>query len=109
MEYIDPKPKFLTYKWKNGKFVGIAWDHGDSFTYKIWTEPDDGGWKKGQELMQNVVQPRDENTTTAEMTKLHKKHPINSTSTATVGPPQKCGCITPSSLEYELGVAQQTD
>jgi hypothetical protein len=48
----DPKSNFLP-----GRFVGIAWDHDDAFTYKIWTTPDDD-WKKGQELIRNVVKSR---------------------------------------------------
>ena len=38
-------------------FIGIAWESGDAFTYRVWTEPE-GDWKKGQELIRNVVRPR---------------------------------------------------
>ncbi len=58
IEYFDPGAKYPACKWKPGRFVGIAWDHGDPFTYIVWTEPEDGGWKKGQELIRNVVRPR---------------------------------------------------
>jgi hypothetical protein len=47
-----PKPNFLP-----GRFIGIAWDHGDAFTYKIWITPDDN-WEKGQELIRNVIGSR---------------------------------------------------
>ena len=58
IEYLDPSIKFPDCKWKPGRFVGIAWKHGDPLTYKIWTEPDAGGWEKGSELVRNVVRPR---------------------------------------------------
>eukprot|EP00957_Ditylum_brightwellii_P008391 635390-Ditylum_brightwellii.AAC.1 len=41
LEYIDPSQKFPAIKWKNGQFIGIAWDHGNPFTYLVWTEPDE--------------------------------------------------------------------
>ena len=41
-----------------GWFIGIAWETGDLFTFKLWSEPD-GNWKKGQEFVQNVVRPQD--------------------------------------------------
>ena len=55
IEYLDPHAKFPACKWKPGRFVGIARNHGDPLTYRIWTTPDDGGWKKGRELIRNVV------------------------------------------------------
>eukprot|EP00957_Ditylum_brightwellii_P121867 9293426-Ditylum_brightwellii.AAC.1 len=60
LEHIDPSQKFPTIKWEKGRFIGIAWDHGDPFTYLVWTGPDEGGWEKGQELTHNVVRPRKE-------------------------------------------------
>jgi hypothetical protein len=47
-----PKPNFLP-----GRFVGIAWNHGDAFTYKIWTTPNND-WEQGLELIRNVVHGR---------------------------------------------------
>jgi Reverse transcriptase (RNA-dependent DNA polymerase) len=47
-----PKPNFLP-----GRFVGIAWDHGDAFTYRIWTTPQHH-WELGQELIRNIVRGR---------------------------------------------------
>jgi hypothetical protein len=44
-----PRPNFLP-----GRFIGIAWNHGDAFTYRVWSEPD-GNWSKGQELIRNIV------------------------------------------------------
>eukprot|EP00957_Ditylum_brightwellii_P010079 760794-Ditylum_brightwellii.AAC.1 len=58
IKYLDPKIKFPDVKWQNGRFVGTAWEHGDLFTYLVWTEPDKGGWQKGQELVCNVLRPR---------------------------------------------------
>jgi hypothetical protein len=49
-----PNPNFLL-----GRFVGIAWNHGDALTYRIWTCPD-GNWEKGVELIRNIVRPRKE-------------------------------------------------
>ena len=49
-----PKPNFLP-----GRFVGIAWNHGDAFTYRIWTCPN-GNWENGLELIRNIVRPRKE-------------------------------------------------
>ena len=51
---IDPFP---THKMIDARFIGIAWESGDAFTYRVWTEPE-GDWKKGQELIRNVVRPR---------------------------------------------------
>lgn len=49
-----PKPNFLP-----GRFVGIAWNHGDAFTYRVWTCPN-GNWENGLELIRNIVRPRKE-------------------------------------------------
>ena len=49
-----PDPNFLP-----GRFVGIAWNHGDAFTYRVWTTPG-GDWEKGRELIRNIVKGRDE-------------------------------------------------
>ena len=46
-------------KWTMGRFIGIAWDTGDLFTFKVWSEPY-GDWKKGLEFVRNVVRARDE-------------------------------------------------
>ena len=58
IEFLSPKLKFPACKWQEGRFLGVAWKHGDPFTYRIWTEPSDGGWKCGEELVRNVVRPR---------------------------------------------------
>jgi hypothetical protein len=47
-----PAPNFLPRR-----FVGIAWDHGDAFTYEIWTTPDNV-WEDGTKLIRNVVKSR---------------------------------------------------
>ena len=57
--YIENPAKWPNSKKLPGRWVGIAWDYGDSFSYKIWTVPD-GEWTKGCELVRNVVMPREE-------------------------------------------------
>ena len=57
VEYYDPVAKFPDSQWKRGRFLGIAWDSGDQFTFKIWTDHDDD-WKNGKELTRNIVRPR---------------------------------------------------
>ena len=37
-----------------GRFLSIAWDTGDAFTFKVWSEPD-GKWQTGREFTRNVV------------------------------------------------------
>ena len=46
-----------------GRFIGIAWDTGDLFTFKVWSEPD-GDWKKGREYTRNMVRIHDESEIT---------------------------------------------
>ena len=57
-----PKPNFLP-----GHFVSIAWNHNNTFTYKIWTVPNDL-WNKGRELIRNAVKTHPE----------HQNHPYTS-------------------------------
>jgi hypothetical protein len=47
-----PKPNFLP-----GRFVGIAWDHGNVFMYRVWMTPKNN-WEDGPELACNVVWAR---------------------------------------------------
>ena len=42
-----------------GIFLGIYWDTGDLFNFKVWSEPD-GDWNNGGEFTINVVLTRDE-------------------------------------------------
>jgi hypothetical protein len=37
--YFEPTAKYPKPNFLPGRFVGIAWEHGDAFTYKIWTTP----------------------------------------------------------------------
>lgn len=53
--YFEPTAKFPRPTFLLGHFVSIAWEHGDSFTYCIWTEPTDNK-SRGQKLICNVVQ-----------------------------------------------------
>lgn len=57
IEYYEPTARCPESLWKRGRFLGIAWDSGDRFTYIVWTEPD-GDWKNGGELVRNIVRPR---------------------------------------------------
>eukprot|EP00957_Ditylum_brightwellii_P002437 187536-Ditylum_brightwellii.AAC.1 len=81
IKYLDPSCQFPECKWQNGCFMGIAWDHGNPFTYLVWTDPDEGGCQKGTELVYNAVWPQKNANTTdkkercskAETAKLNKK------------------------------------
>ena len=53
------KSQFPESSWEMGRFLGIAWDTGDLFTFKVWTEPG-GDWTKGSEMTRNVVRARHE-------------------------------------------------
>jgi hypothetical protein len=55
--YYEPTAKYPSPNFLPGRFVGIAWDHGDAFTYEIWTCPD-GKWEPGCLLIRNVVRGR---------------------------------------------------
>eukprot|EP00957_Ditylum_brightwellii_P094115 7165323-Ditylum_brightwellii.AAC.1 len=52
IEYYEPTAKFPDQRWQLGRFVGITWDAGDEFTFKLWTEPN-GNWKEGSKLTRN--------------------------------------------------------
>jgi len=56
--FFEPMTKFPDHPFKAGFFVGIAWDHGDPFTYRIW-QPTGNDVEKGRELIRNIVKPRD--------------------------------------------------
>jgi hypothetical protein len=72
IEYNQPNARFPACKWQKGRFVGIAWKHGDPFTYRIWTEPDDGDWTSGEELVRNVIRPRKNVPPVTEATRLNE-------------------------------------
>ena len=55
--YLEPAAKYPKSNFLPGRMYGIAWDHGDAFSYKIWTTPDDD-WTKGVELIRNVVKSK---------------------------------------------------
>ena len=57
IEYFDPTAKFPDSLWKKGRFLGIAWDSGDQFTFRIWIDHDDD-YNNGRELIRNIVRPR---------------------------------------------------
>ena len=56
IEYFEPTAKCPEARWKPGRILGIAWDSGDAFTFKVWTQKD--GWAKGRELTRNIVRAR---------------------------------------------------
>jgi hypothetical protein len=55
--YYEPTAKFPAPNFLPGRMVGIAWEHGDALSYRIWTTPNDD-WEKGRELVRNVVRER---------------------------------------------------
>ena len=57
--YYENPAKWPHSKKLIGRWIGIAWNHGDDFTYKIWTTPDND-WKQGREIIRNVVMRREE-------------------------------------------------
>jgi hypothetical protein len=44
--YYEPTAKYPAPNFLPGRFVGIAWDHGDALTYMIWTTPENV-WEDG--------------------------------------------------------------
>ena len=57
VEVYSQRPKFPASKLIPARFIGIAWNSGNAFTYRVWTEPDEEGWTNGKELIRNFVQP----------------------------------------------------
>jgi hypothetical protein len=55
--YYEPTAKYPAANFLQGRFVGIAWNCGDSFTSKIWTTPNDV-WEDGCKLIRNIVRSR---------------------------------------------------
>jgi hypothetical protein len=55
--YYEPTAKYPQPNFLPGRFVGIAWDHGDGFTYLIWTTPKNN-WEDGLELVRNIMRSR---------------------------------------------------
>ena len=57
IEFYNPAARFPGSRWSLGRFLGIAWDSGDPFTFIIWSEPN-GNWKDGREFTRNIVRDR---------------------------------------------------
>ena len=55
--YYEPTAKFPAPNFLPARHLGIASEHGDYFTYKVWTLPDDK-WENGRELVRNIVTMR---------------------------------------------------
>ena len=62
--YYEPTAKYPEPNFLPGRFVGIAWNHGDALTYRIWTCLSGDSIAAGQELIRNIVKPRVEDATT---------------------------------------------
>ena len=58
--YYEPTAKYLDPNFRPRRFVGIAWNHGDAFTYRIWACPSGKSLAEGTELIRNIVKPRNE-------------------------------------------------
>lgn len=56
--YYEPAAKYPDPNFRPGRFVGIAWDHGDAFTFRIWTCPPGKPLTDGTGLIRNIVKPR---------------------------------------------------
>ncbi len=56
--YYEPAARYPDPNFCPGRFVGIAWDHGDAFTYRIWTCPPGKPLTEGTELIRNIVKPQ---------------------------------------------------
>lgn len=41
VEYYEPTASCPESKWKRARFLGIAWESGDAFTFKLWIEDED--------------------------------------------------------------------
>ena len=55
--YYEPTAKFPAPNFLQARHLGIASKHGDYFTYKIWTLPDDK-WEDGREMVRDIVTMR---------------------------------------------------
>ena len=56
--YYEPTAKFPAPNFLPAMHIGIASEHGDHFTYKVWTTPNNR-WEDGQELIRDIVTMRD--------------------------------------------------
>ena len=55
--YYEPTEKLPVPNSFPARHLGIASEHGDSFTYKIWTLPDDK-WENRRKLVRDIVTMR---------------------------------------------------
>ena len=56
--YYEPTAKFPAPNFLPVMHIGIVSEHGDYFTYKVWTTPNNK-WEDGQELIRDIVTMRD--------------------------------------------------
>ena len=52
--YYEPTAKFPAPNFLPARHLGTASEHGNYFTYKVWTLPDDK-WENGRELVREIV------------------------------------------------------
>ena len=55
--YYEPTAKFPALNFLSERHLCIASKHGDYFTYKVWTLPDDK-WEDWRELVREIVTMR---------------------------------------------------
>ena len=55
--YYKPTKKFLAPNFLPSRHLGITYEHGNYFTYKVWTLPDDK-WEDGRKLVRDIVTMR---------------------------------------------------
>ena len=55
--YYEPIAKFPALNFLPARHLGIASEHGDYFTYKVWTLPNNK-WEDGCELVRDIVTMR---------------------------------------------------
>ena len=55
--YYKPTAKFLALNFLPAQHLGIASKHGNVFTDKVWTLPDNK-WKNGRDLVRDIVTMR---------------------------------------------------
>ena len=58
----NPQQNYLAPNFLPARHLGIASEHGEYFTYKVWTLPDDK-WENGRELVRDIVTMRQHTNT----------------------------------------------
>jgi hypothetical protein len=58
--YYKPAVKYPDPNFMPGHFVGISWNSGDAFTYRIWACPEGKQLSEGHKLVRNIVKSQDD-------------------------------------------------